>query len=158
MNTPSTLLYNYKALVVDVNAPDRITALVDQGFRSWTMRQFRLAGVTAPDPRSRPSGRERSALKEALENRRTFLESILKPSNKTGTHILLAPEKPTYAGTFSAGVFMPVARSNNQYCISHAGQNYISICSLMRHVAPGDLSIRAAQELVKDCEVRSFNK
>lgn len=158
MNVPSPLLYNYKALVVDVNSPDKVTALVDQGFRSWTMRQFRLAGVTSPDPRSRPAGRERVALKEALENRRTFLESVLKPANRSGTHILLAPEKPTYAGTFSAGIFMPVQECNNQYCISHAGHNYISICALMRHVAPGDLSIRAAQEIVTSCVPQSFSK
>ena len=158
MNVPSPLLYNYKALVVDVNSADKVTALVDQGFRSWTMRQFRLAGVSTPDPRSRPAGRERTALKEALENRRSFLEGILKPASRAGTHILLTPEKPTYAGTFSAGIFMPVKNSNNQYCISHGNQPYLSICALMRHVAPGDLSLRAAQEIVDSCAVRSFSK
>lgn len=158
MNAPSPLLYNYKALVVDVNSADRVTALVDQGFRSWAMRQFRLAGVSAPDPRSRPSGRERTALKEALENRRHFLESILKPSSRAGMHVLLTPEKPTYAGTFSAGLFMPVRNANNQYCIKHGNQFYLSLCSLMRHVAPGDLSIKAAKQLVVTCGVHSFTK
>jgi hypothetical protein len=158
MNTPSPLLYNYRALIISVNAVDKVTALVDQGFRSWSMRLFKLAGVIPTDPRSKPPGQERIDIREALVDRQSFLNSILKPEGKEGTNVLVCPEKPSYAGTFAAGLFMPCKKVHPVYCINHAGRDYLSICALMRHLSSGDIGVAAAQDVVRSVGPTTFHR
>lgn len=158
MNTPSPLLFNYKALIINVNSVDKVTALVDQGFRSWSMRQFKLAGVPIVDPRSKPTGDERDIFREELNDWRHFLQSILKPEGKTGVNVLVCPEKPSYAGTFAAGIFMPCVVFNPDYCINHAGRYYLSICAIMRKLATGDIDIKEADRVVYTIQPAAFHR
>jgi hypothetical protein len=158
MNVPSPLLFNYKALIISVNSSDKVTALVDQGFRSWSMRQFKLAGVPTVDPRSKPIGEDRDRFREELNDRRNLLQSILKPENKTGVNVLLCPEKPSYAGTFAAGIFMPCKNSYVGYYVSHAGRGYLSVCALMKAIASGEIDTSQAKDIVKAMEPTAFHR
>ena len=153
---PNSLLYNYRALVINISAPDSVTALVDHGFRSWVMRQFRLSGVECISPRQAPK-EQRDAIRANSMAHKIILEKILKPDNKTGMNILLSPEKPAFSGLFSASIFMPFkGRFAEPYCIKYAGMDLLDVCAVMRDVCSGRLSQEVTLSFIQDVNPKSF--
>lgn len=159
MNKPNSILYNYKALVIKIPSPDSMTVLVDLGFRSWSMRQFRLAGVQSSDPRSAPKGPVRDQLKSCIAQQRKLLEMIAMPDDKQGVNILLSSEKPTYSGNFSANVFMPVGKKFvREYCVRYADMELFDVSAMMRDVCSGALAIELAIAFIRDVGPISFSR
>lgn len=158
MNKPSPMLYNYKALVISIPSPDSITALVDHGFRSWSMRQFRLAGVSLPDPRSLPKGGLRDSARSKSAELRKVLEMILNPDGSSkGKNILISPEKPAFSGHFSANVFVAVGGSPDPcYCIKHAGIHWFDVCTFMKELCSGSLAVDVGISFIKSIDPKSF--
>lgn len=153
---PNSLLYNYRALVISVNAPDSITALVDHGFRSWAMRQFRLTGVESLSPRQSPKDK-RDVVKANLVAHKIILEKVLKPDSKTGMNILMSPEKPAFSGLFHASIFLPFrGRFSEPYCIKYAGLELFDVCAFMRDVCSGRISQEVAISFIGDVNPKSF--
>lgn len=159
MNRPNSILYNYKALVIRVPSPDSLTVLVDLGFRSWSMRQFRLAGVNSPDPRSTPRGPLRDQVKSDLAQQQKLLEMIALPDGRQGVNILLASEKPSYSGNFAANAFLLVGKKFvPEYCLKYEGKELFDVTSLMRDVCSGALAIQLALAFIQDIGPISFSR
>lgn len=150
----SNLLYNYSALVMEVQSPNTIIALVDHGFRSWSMRQFRLPGVPSPDPRSFPRGPEREAAREKVARFTDVLSLILSSHPKTC--ILVCPEKPSFSGHFSAGVYLPVKSPQGVYCTKISGRSWLDVAKLMRHLCTETLSEADARTFITTVEPTDF--
>lgn len=150
----SNLLYNYSALVMEVQSPNTIIALVDHGFRSWSMRQFRLPGVPAPDPRSVPRGPDRDASRAKAARFTEVLGLILNAHPKTC--ILVCPEKPSFSGHFSAGVFMPVKNPHGNYCVRINGKSWLDVAKLMRDLCTETLSEADARTFITTVEPTDF--
>jgi len=154
---PNSLLYNYQALVINVPGPDAITALVDQGFRSWSMRQFRLAGVQAVSPRSVPKA-ERDAARGLNLAHTMILNKVLEGKDKKKKNILISPEKPSFAGLFVASVFLPVTNMKEHYCIKYAGLELFDVCAFMRDVCAGRMTQELALAFIEDVAPISFSR
>ncbi len=154
---PNNLLYNYVSLVIDVPGPDALTALVDAGFRSWAMRQFRLAGVSCIDPRRALRGPARDEARTKLATHKKILQSIVMPDGSRGMNILLSPEKPSFAGTFCANVFMSVTNPG-AYCVEYAHMDLFDVCSFMRDVCSEAITEEAAISFVSGVKPISFTR
>lgn len=152
-----SILYNYGARVMAASAPDSVTALVDHGFRSWAMRQFRLAGVSVLDPRSITRGVARDAARTKIEEQRRVLASIILPEG-AGSSILLCPEKPSFSGQFCARIFMPISGKSNHYCIRVADSVMLDICAVMRDVCSGVLAVELANSFIKEVSPVGFTR
>lgn len=159
MRGPSSTLFNYSAMPVSVQSLNKITALIDLGFRNYTLRSFKLSGIQPPDPRSRPSGKMRETYRADIEARRTFLEEVLRPGGKA-RNVMISPEKPTYAGNFSAGLFLPIKAKvvEDPYIIRHDNSSYLSLNALIRHLANGGISIDTAKEAIDRLVPVAFNR
>ena len=121
------------------------------------MRQFRLAGITCIDPRNYQKGSQRDFAKGKLVEQRDILKKIVLRSNTAKTSILLAPEKPTYSGNFSANIFMPIVTpKDSSFVIKFADQQLFDICAFMRDVCSGVLAIDDAISFIKDADLRNF--
>lgn len=153
---PNSLLYNYQAKVIGVPSPDSLTALVDHGFRSWSMRQFRLAGVQAAMPRGVPKS-ERDAIKGTNLANRMILERVLGGSDRR-SNILISPEKPSFTGLFVASVFLPVTKSKEHYCLKYAGIDLFDVCSFMKDVCSGRLTQELALAFIDEVKPFSFSR
>lgn len=156
MSHPSSLLYNFRAAIINVPAADSITALVDHGFRSWCMRQFRLAGVKCDDPRPVPKGPQRDAVRTKLVEYKNILQSIVMPEGGSKMHVLLCPEKPSFSGNFCANVFLPIAGKANHYCVKYAGMVLFDVCSFQRDLVSGVMAPELAAAFISECRPKTF--
>lgn len=148
------LLYNYSALVMEVPSPNTIIALVDHGFRSWSMRQFRLPGVAMPELRSYPRGEARDAARRTIDSYTAILASAISAHPKTC--ILVRPEKPSFSGHFSAQVYLPVKKPHDSYCTKFSGVTWLDVAKLMKDVCAGKLPEAAAKTFILDVEPVDF--
>lgn len=152
----SKLLYNYSALVIEVTSPSSVTALVDHGFRSWSMRQFRLPGVTAPDPRTYPRGDSREGVKDQINEYRLVLERILCGDKAIKSNVLLCPEKPSFSGHFSSQVYMPTEEYAPAYCIKMVGKHWLDVAAIMKDLCASRLTVAEATSFIDTVKPRSF--